>query len=150
MSGFVGSKARKRKRNFLLSIVVVIFIVIFYLIYPRLENINREIVPKDNIIPDPSEDLTSLASSIEELELSLFQKDQKIKFRDGQIKKLEIELKETKSKYDSAILELNQVNDDLNLLSSNNENLLVTSDKFKFLQDEFNKLKVDFFFSPAA
>ena len=66
MSGFVGSKARKRKRNFLLSIVVVIFIVIFYLIYPRLENINREIVPKDNIIPDPSDDLTSLASNIEE------------------------------------------------------------------------------------
>ena len=143
MTGFVGSNARKRRRNFLLSIVLVIFIVIFYLIYPRLENINREIVPKDNIIPDPSKDLTSLASSIEDLELSLFQKDQKIKFRDGQIKKLEIELKETKSKYDSAILELNQVNDDLNLLSSNNENLLVTSDKFKFLQDEFNKLKVE-------
>ena len=141
MTGFVGSNARKRRRNFLLSIVVVIFIVTFYLIYPRLENINTEIVPKDNIIPDPSVDLTSLASSIEELELSLFQKDQKIKFRDGQIKKLEIELKETKSKYDSKILELNQVNDDLNLLSSNNENLLVTSDEFKSLQEEFNKLK---------
>ena len=107
MTGFVGSNARKRKRNFLLSIVVVIIIVIFYLIYPRLENINREIVPKDNITPDLSVYLTSLASSIEELELSLFQKEQKIKFRDGQIKKLEIELKETKSKFDSAIRELN-------------------------------------------
>ena len=143
MTGFVGSNARKRRRNFLLSIVVLIFIVIFYLVYPRLENINREIVPKDNIIPDPSVDLTSLASNIEELELSLFQKDQKIKFRDGQIKKLEIELKETKSEYDSAILELSQVNNDLNVLSSNNENLLVTSDKFKSLQDKFNKLKLE-------
>jgi len=91
MVGFVGSNARKRRRNFFSSIVLVILIVIFYLIYPRLENINREIVPKDNIIPDPSVDLTSVASSIEELELSLFQKDQKIKFRDDQIKKLEIE-----------------------------------------------------------
>ena len=143
MTGFVGSNARKRRRNFLLSIVLVIFIVIFYLIYPRLENINREIVPKDNIIPDPSDDLTSLASSIEELELSLFQKDQKIKFRDSQINKLEIELEETKSQYDSALHKINQVNDDLNLLSSNNKNLLVTSDKYKSLQDEFNKLKVE-------
>ena len=143
MAGFVGSKARKRRRNILLSIVFVILIVIFYLIYPTLENINREIVPNDNIIPNPSSDLTSLASNIEELELSLFQKDQKIKFRDGQIKKLEIELKETKSQYDSAIREISQFNDDLNLLSSNNENLLVTSEKFKSLQDEFNKLKAD-------
>ena len=94
-------------------------------------------------MPDPNKELTSLASNIEELELSVFQKDQQIKFRDSQIKKLAIELKETKSQYDSAIGELTQVNDDLNLLSSNNENLLVTSDKFKFLQGEFNKLKVE-------
>ena len=40
-------------------------------------------------MPDPSEDLTSLTSNIEELELSLFQKDQKIKFRDVQIKNLQ-------------------------------------------------------------
>ena len=143
MQGFVGSNARKRKRNFFLSVFFIALIGIYFLIFPKLENINREIVPEDNIIPDPLKDLTSLASDIEELELSLFQKDQKIKFRDGQIKKLEIELKETKSQYDSAIRELSQVNDDFNLLSSNNENLLVTSDKFKSLQDEFNKLKVE-------
>ena len=143
MQGFVGLNARKRKRNFFLSVFFIALIGIYFLLFPKLENINREIVPEDNIIPDPLKDLTSLASDIEELELSLFQKDQKIKFRDGQIKKLEIELKETKSQYDSAIRELSQVNDDFNLLSSNNENLLVTSEKFKSLQDEFNKLKVE-------
>ena len=142
MVGFVGSNARKRRRNFFSSIVFVILIVIFFLIYPTLENNNREIVPKDNIIPDPSEELTSLASNIEELELNLFQKDQKIKFRDGQIQKLQIELKETKSQYDSVTLELIEVKNDLNMLSTKNKKL-VKSDKFKSLQDKFTKLSIE-------
>ena len=142
MVGFVGSNARKRRRNIFSSIVFVILIVIFFLIYPTLENNNREIVPKDNIIPDPSEELTSLASNIEELELNLFQKDQKIKFRDGQIQKLQIELKETKSQYDSVNLELIEVKNDLNILSTKNKKL-VKSDKFKSLQDKFTKLSIE-------
>ena len=143
MSGFVGSLARKKKRNVIMFLCFIILIVIFYYIYPKIKTFDDNLITNENILPDPNEELTSLASNIEELELSVFQKDQQIKFRDGQIKKLAIELKETKSQYDSAIRALNQVNDDLNLLSSNNENLLVTSDKFKSLQDEFNKLKVE-------
>ena len=141
MSGFVGSRAKKKQRNIILFICFIILIGIFYYIYPKIQTIDNNLIPNENIVPDPNEELTSLASNIEELELSVFQKDQQIKFRDGQIKKLAIELKETKSQYDSAIRALNQVNDDLNLLSSNNENLLVKSDKFKSLQEEFNKLK---------
>ncbi len=143
MSGFVGSRAKRKQRNIFMFLGVIILIGIFYYIYPKIQTIDDNLIPDENIVPDPNKELTSLASNIEELELSVFQKDQQIKFRDGQIKKLAIELKETKSQYESAIRELNQVNDDLNLLSSNNENLLVTSDKFKFLQDEFNKLKVE-------
>ena len=143
MSGFVGSRARKKKRNIIMFLCFLILIGIFYYIYPKIQTFDDNLIPNENILPDPNEELTSLASNIEELELSVFQKDQQIKFRDGQIKKLAIELKETKSQYDSSIRALNQVNDDLNLLSSNNENLLVTSDKFKSLQDEFNKLKVE-------
>ena len=94
MSGFVGSRARKRRRTIFLSLGFVILITIIFLIFPNIENINSEIVPNDNIVPDPSEDLTNIASNIEELELNLFQKDQKIKFRDGQIKNLQSELKE--------------------------------------------------------
>lgn len=78
MSGFVGSRARKRRRTIFLSLGLVILITIIFLIFPNIENINSEIVPNDNIVPDPSEDLTSIASNIEELELNLFQKDQKI------------------------------------------------------------------------
>ena len=142
MSGFVGSRARKRRRNIFLSLGFVILITIIFLIFPNIENINSEIVPNDNIVPDPSEDLTSIASNIEELELNLFQKDQKIKFRDGQIKNLQTELKEVKLQYDNAILELSEIKNDLNTLSSNKENL-VPSDKFKLLQDKFTKLNVE-------
>ena len=142
MSGFVGSRARKRRRTIFLSLGFVILITIIFLIFPNIENINSEIVPNDNIIPDPSEDLTSIASNIEELELNLFQKDQKIKFRDGQIKNLQSELKEVKLQYDNAILELSEIKNDLNTLSSNKENL-VPSDKFKLLQDKFTKLNVE-------
>ena len=142
MSGFVGSRARKRRRTIFLSLGFVILITIIFLIFPNIENINSEIVPNDNIVPDPSEDLTSIASNIEELELNLFQKDQKIKFRDGQIKNLQTELKEVKLQYDNAILELSEIKNDLNTLSSNKENL-VPSDKFKLLQDKFTKLNVE-------
>ena len=142
MSGFVGSRARKRRRTIFLSLGFVILITIIFLIFPNIENINSEIVPNDNIVPDPSEDLTSIASNIEELELSLFQKDQKIKFRDGQIKNLQTELKEVKLQYDNAILELSEIKNDLNTLSSIKENL-VPSDKFKLLQDKFTKLNVE-------
>lgn len=142
MSGFVGLRARRRRRTIFLSLGFVILITIIFLIFPNIENINSEIVPNDNIVPDPSEDLTSIASNIEELELNLFQKDQKIKFRDGQIKNLQSELKEVKLQYDNAILELSEIKNDLSTLSSNKENL-VPSDKFKLLQDKFTKLNVE-------
>ena len=142
MSGFVGSRARKKRRNVFLSLGIIILIIIVFLIFPTFENNNRDFIPNDNIIPDPSEDLTSLSSNIEELELNLFQKDQKIKFRDGQIKNLQMELKESKSKYDIVVLELSEIQNDLDTLSSNNENL-VSSSKFKSLQEKFTELNIE-------
>ncbi len=142
MTGFVGSRARKRRRNIFFSLGIIILISIIILIFPSLENTNSEIVPNENIVPNVTEDLTSLASNIEELELNLFQKDQKIKFRDGQIKNLQVELKETKFKYDSAMLELTEIKNDLSTLSSNSENL-VQPDKLKSLQDKFTKLNLE-------
>ncbi len=140
MSGFVGSRARKKRRNIFYIFVFILITVSLFLFFPRLENINREIIPNDNIIPDPSEELTSLASNIEELQLNLFQKDQKIKFRDGQIKNLQTKLKETKSQFDSVVLELTEIKNDLNSLSATNQNL-VSLDRFKSLQNKFNLLK---------
>ena len=139
MSGFVGSRARKRRRTIFLSLGLVILIAIIFLIFPNIENINSEIVPNDNIIPDPSEDLTSIASNIEELELNLFQKDQKIKFRDGQINKLQNQLKDTKMQLEITIKELNKIKDLYETLTLNSDNS-VPSDELNILQDKFNAL----------
>jgi chromosome segregation ATPase len=141
MSGFIGQHARKRRRNIFISFGIFSLIVVIFLIFPTFENNNSVIIPNDNIIPNPSE-LTSLASNIEELELNLFQKDQKIKFRDVQIKNLQTELREAKLQYDNVVTELNEIKNDLNSLSSNNQNL-VPSDKLKSLQDNFTKLSLE-------
>ena len=136
MSGFVGSRAKKKQRNIFFALVFLLFITIIILIFPKFENINKQIIPNDNIMPDPSKDLTSLTSNIEELELSLFQKDQKIKFRDGQIKNLQSELKNATSQYDSVILEINEIkenSDTAGLNSSNNYNVL---------REKFTKLNI--------
>jgi len=142
MSGFVGSRARKKKRNIFIFLCFVLLIGIFYYIYPKFQINDTTLIPNDNIAPDLTEDLTSLASNIEDLELSLFQKDQKIKFRDGQIKNLKINLKETQSQYDSVIFELNEIKKDFSLLSSKSSNL-VAVEKFKSLQDKFTKLNAE-------
>ena len=106
MSGFVGARARKRRRNIFLFLSLLIVVAIISYFFPSFQTRNFGIVPDDEIIPNPINDLNSLASDIEELELNLFNKDQKIKFRDGQIKNLKTEIKDTKSKYENAILEL--------------------------------------------
>ena len=142
MSGFVGSRAKKKKRNIFIFLCFVLLIGIFYYIYPKFQINDTTLIPNDNIAPDLTEDLTSLASNIEDLELSLFQKDQKIKFRDGQIKNLKINLKETQSQYDSVIFELNEIKKDFSLLSSKSSNL-VAVEKFKSLQDKFTKLNAE-------
>lgn len=142
MGGFVGSRARKRRRNIFLTLGFLVLIVAIYFMLPTFQLNIDDPIPNENLIPDPTQDLTSLASDIEDLELTVFQKDQKIKFRDGQIKNLQSELKEVKLQYDNAILELSEIKNDLNTLSSNKENL-VPSDKFKLLQDKFTKLNVE-------
>ena len=95
MVGFVGSRAKRRRRNIFLTLFFLILFSIFYFIYSTIEINDNIIVPNDSIVPDPNEDINSLVSNIEDLELELFNKDQKIKFRDGQINNLKAELKKT-------------------------------------------------------
>lgn len=129
MSGFVGSRAKKRNRNIFLTSTIIIFVGIVIFFFPSLEINNNEIIPDDNIIPDPIEDMTSLVSNIEELELSLYQKDQKIKFRDDQIKQLQIKLKNIQSEYQTAT----NITENKNLVSLN---------KYNLLQENFAKLNI--------
>ena len=136
MSGFVGTRAKKKQRNIFFTLVFLIFITIIIFIFPTFENNNKEIIPNDNIMPDSSKDLTSLISNIEELELNLYQKDQKIKFRDGQVKNLQSKLKNATSQYDSVILELNQIKENSDTQGLNSSN------NYSALQDKFTKLNI--------
>ena len=51
MSGFVGSRARKRRRNIFLSLGIVILIVIIILSFPNFETQNNEIIPNEYLLP---------------------------------------------------------------------------------------------------
>ena len=142
MSGFVGSRARKKRRNLYLTFFLIVFISIFFYFLPQLQIINTAIIPNDNIIPNPIDDLNSLASQVEELELNLFNKDQKIKFRDGEITSLKTELKNKQLEYESIILEIKEIKNEYNTLLSDNENL-ISSSKYDLLQDNFTKLNIE-------
>ena len=136
MSGFVEKKKKKKQRRFFVILILLIFTIILFFIFPTFENSNSEIIPNDTIMPDPYGDLTSLTSIIEELELSLFQKDQKIKFRDGQIKTLQKELKNIQLQHDSVILEIN------NIKNNSNDEGLISTNKYNLLQEKYTKLGI--------
>ena len=142
MTGFVGVRARKKRRNFLIFSIFLILILVIYFFFPNLYVQNNSIVPNNSIIPDPSENLTSFASEIEDLELSIFQKEQKIKFRDGQIENLKNNLKKIQLKYDNFKNKLQTTENDYNALISTKENL-VSQDSYKFLENRITELKAD-------
>ncbi len=139
MAGFVGSRAKKRRRNIFLTLIFLILFSIFYFIYSKIEINDNIIVPNDSIVPDPNENIDSLVGNIEDLELELFNKDQKIKFRDGQINNLKTELKKTQLQYENISLELNEIKSQYSILSSDNETL-ISPIKYKSLQDNHTEL----------
>lgn len=139
MGGFVGSRARKRRRNIFLTLGFLALIVAIYFMLPTFQLNISDPIPDENLIPDPTADLTSLASDIEDLELTVFQKDQKIKFRDGQINNLQTQLKDTKMQLEITIKELNKIKDLYETLTLNSDNS-VPSDELNILQNKFNAL----------
>ncbi len=96
MVGFVGVQARKRKRNRILFIFLILFMIVAFFYLPTLDFTTEEKELPNEILPDTVDDKSSLISEIEELKLEIFQKDQRIKFRDNQIKDLREEIKNTK------------------------------------------------------
>ena len=117
MVGFVGARARKRRRNRYLFIIFIlaIFGIFFYL--PSIDFTTEEKQPLDEIIPSNVVDDSSLRNEIEELKLEVFQKNQRLKFRDDQIKNLREEINNLNksSKY------YKRKNKIINLFSTNQE-----------------------------
>ena len=85
MVGFVGERARKKRRNTLIFLSILLIVILYFFINPRIQL--NENIPTDDFLPKESEIIEpNLDSTIEELELKIFDKEQKIIFRDKQIK----------------------------------------------------------------
>ena len=110
MTGFVGTRARRRRRKtiFYSIFFVIVILIIFYL--PLIDfssNVNP--IPDDNIFPDLEKDTIIENTTLEDLQLLLFQKDQKIKFRDGRIISLQSELKKLENIYENLNLQYKNI-----------------------------------------
>ena len=113
MSGFIGARAKKRRRNFFLFFFIAIMSLLFYYTIPFLKL--NETLPSDTLLPSEEElSYDDPSSVIQDLGLKIFDKEQKIIFRDRQINKLKDKIK----KVNQLNLELK---DNLNL-NSNKEN----------------------------
>ena len=95
MIGYVGDRARRKKRNTTTIIVLIVVGVLMYLVFSKIQLDENK--PLDTLLPSeeetilPSEEETispELKIDLAELELQIFQKEQKIIFRDQQINKM--------------------------------------------------------------
>ena len=85
MAGFVGERARKKRRNTLIFLSILLIFILYFFINPRIQL--NENIPTDDFLPKENEIIEpNFNSTIEELELKIFDKEQKIIFRDKQIK----------------------------------------------------------------
>ena len=121
MNGYIGERARRRRRNFVLFFIFLIIILILYYFLPLLKS--SEIRPADNFLPSEQEIiLPVIQTTIEELELQVFDKEQKINFRDKRIEKLKDEIK---------------------ILTFKNKNFEKTIDSFSGSENLANQVHVD-------
>ena len=141
MVGFVGVQARKRKRNRIFFIFIILFIILIFFYLPTLDFTIEEKELPNEILPDTVDDKSSLISEIEELKLEIFQKDQRIKFRDNQIKDLKEEAKNAKQLFTSLELEYNKTIGNVSELENNlSENSSENSTEIKNLKDKIRDL----------
>ena len=142
MAGFVGSQARRRRRNRYLLIlsIIVIFGIFFYL--PSIDFSTDDTKPPIEIIPSTIIDESSLRSEIEELKLEVFQKDQRLKFRDDQIKNLRNELRELNDSFDTIKNDYEEsINSISNLETNTLENNSQNIEKLSTLESQVIDLK---------
>ena len=79
MVGFVGERARKKRRNTLIFLSILLIVILYFFINPRIQL--NENIPTDDFLPKENEIIEpNLNSTIEELELKIFDKEQKIIF----------------------------------------------------------------------
>ena len=144
MEGYIGSRAKKRKRNFLLLLLFLLVFLLIILFFPKIDFNENTPAPDDAILPKPNEEISSLSSKVEDLNLTIFQKDQKIKFRDGQINKLKKEINDLKIYYENGQSDYNRLQEEyINFVESNSEkkNLEVDNNQINDFTSQIKNLK---------
>ena len=134
MTGFIGVRAKRKRRNIIIFFILTIIFFLFFYIIPVFKL--TETIPSDTLLPSPDDAISSEILTIEELELKIFDRDQKIIFHNNELKKIKEELKmlvnENTQLSDSIIDSKNQ----LSLTSSTNED-------FKNLKIQLEKIQKD-------
>ena len=135
MVGFVGERARKKRRNTLIFLSILLIFILYFFINPRIqlnENIpTDDFLPKENEIIEPNFD-----STIEELELKIFDKEQKIIFRDKQIKVFKEDILNHKIEIKKLSKLVTNLEDQLKL--DNKE-----KDQIKTINNDISKIKLE-------
>ena len=135
MAGFVGERARKKRRNTLIFLSILLIVILYFFINPRIQL--NENIPTDDFLPKENEIIEpNLDSTIEELELKVFDKEQKIIFRDKQIKVF----KEDILNHKIEIKKLSKLDTDLEdqLMLDNRE-----KDQIKTINNGISKIKLE-------
>ena len=135
MAGFVGERARKKRRNILIFLSILLIVILYFFINPRLQL--NENIPTDDFLPKESEIIEpNLDSTIEELELKIFDKEQKIIFRDKQIRVFKEDILNHKIEIKKLSKLVTNLEDQLKL--DNRE-----KDQIKTINNDISKIKLE-------
>ena len=135
MVGFVGERARKKRRNTLIFLSILLIIILYFFINPRIQL--NENIPTDDFLPKENEIIEpNLNSTIEELELKIFDKEQKIIFRDKQIKVFKEDILNHKIEIKKLSKLVTNLEDQLKL--DNRE-----KDQIKTINNDISKIKLE-------
>ena len=135
MTGFVGERARKKRRNTLIFLSILLIVILYFFINPRIQL--NENIPTDDFLPKENEIIEpNLDSTIEELELKIFDKEQKIIFRDKQIKVFKEDILNHKIEIKKLSKLITNLEDQLKL--DNRE-----KDQIKTINNDISKIKLE-------
>ena len=135
MAGFVGERARKKRRNTLIFLSILLIFILYFFINPRIQL--NENIPTDDFLPKENEIIEpNLNSTIEELELKIFDKEQKIIFRDKQIKVFKEDILNHKIEIKKLSKLVTNLEDQLKL--DNRE-----KDQIKTINNDISKIKLE-------
>ena len=142
MAGYIGERARRKKRRIILFVVLLFVFSLFIYFYPSFQN--NKSVPSDTLLPTDEEMESPLSNiNVEELELKIFDKEQKIIFRDQLIKKLKDQIKIITEEKNNLIKSINKLNEEKKInISQNNEDIkkevITANKKIKKIQEDNN------------